>query len=156
LNIRGLLAGEFPRVRHWLARPGRFGAAFPNGVNNHNLDLPDYNGEALNLITIRGNGPPYFNVAAFSENALGAPSNALRRSFFRPGEINFDLALLKTMKFTESKTFELRVEAFNAFNHTNFFGPAAINRDVDNGTLFGRLVNVAPPRLMQATLKLVF
>jgi hypothetical protein len=65
------------------------------------------------------------------------------------------MALLKTLQFTESRSLQFRIEAFNAFNHTNFFGPAAVNGDI-NSTLFGQVVNAAPPRLMQAALKFLF
>ena len=94
--------------------------SIPNGVNNHSLDLPDYNGAPLNLNGNPRNGLPYFNIAAFSPNALGTPGNASRRSFFGPGELNFDLALLKSFQFTEARALQFRAEAFNAFNHTQF------------------------------------
>jgi hypothetical protein len=42
--------------------------------------------------------------------------------------------------------------SFNTFNHTNFFGPAGVNGAIDS-TSFGRVVNVAAPRLMQVALK---
>jgi hypothetical protein len=88
-------------------------------------------------------------------NALGTPGNASRRSFIGPGEVNFDLALLKTVKFAESKTLQFRVEAFNAFNHANFFGPASVNGDISS-SLFGQVVSAAPPRLVQVALKFMF
>ncbi len=69
--------------------------------------------------------------------------------------LNFDLALLKSFQFTEARALQFRIEAFNAFNHTQFFGPAAVNGDIDS-TLFGQVVNAAPPRLMQAALKFTF
>jgi hypothetical protein len=128
--------------------------SIPNGVNNHSLDLPDYYGQPLEIKRNPRNGLPYFNVTAFGENALGTPGNVSRRSFFGPGQINFDLALLKTVQF-ESKTLQLRIEAFNAFNHANFFGPAAVNGNIDS-SLFGQVVNAAPPRLLQAALKFMF
>jgi hypothetical protein len=127
----------------------------PNGVNNYSLDLPDYNGQPLNLNGNPRNGQPYFNINAFTLNALGTPGNASRRSFIGPGEINFDLALLKTFKFTESKSFQFRLEAFNAFNHSNFFGPAAVNGDISSA-LFGQVVSAAPPREVQIALKFLF
>ena len=129
--------------------------SIPNGVNNHSLDLPDYNGAPLDLNGNPRNGLPYFNVAAFSQNALGTPGNASRRSFFGPGELNFDLALLKNFQFTEARALQFRLETFNTFNHTNFFGPAAVNGDIDSA-LFGQVVNAAPPRLMQVALKFTF
>src|SRR6202022_3168703 len=73
--------------------------SLPNGVNNRSLDLPDYNGAPLNLNGNPRNGLPYFNTAAFAPNALGTPGNASRRSFYGPGMLNFDLALLKSFQF---------------------------------------------------------
>ena len=127
----------------------------PNGVNNYSLDLPDYNGQPLNLNGNPRNGNPYFNVNAFTLNALGTPGNAGRRSFTGPGEINFDFALLKTFTIRESKTLQFRLEAFNAFNHANFFGPTAVNGDVSSG-LFGQVVSAAPPREVQGAIKFLF
>jgi hypothetical protein len=129
--------------------------SIPNGVNNHSLDLPDYNGASLDLNGNPRNGLPYFNTSAFSDNALGTPGNASRRSFYGPGMLNFDLALLKSFQFTEARSLQFRIEAFNAFNHAQFFGPAAVNGDVDSA-LFGQVVRAAPPRLMQAALKFTF
>jgi hypothetical protein len=37
-----------------------------------------------------------------------------------PWRLNFDMALLKNFKLRESTTLELRGEAFNVFNHTQF------------------------------------
>jgi hypothetical protein len=124
-------------------------------VNNHSLDLPDYNGAPLSLNGNPRNGLPYFNTSAFGDNALGTPGSASRRSFHGPGMLNFDFAMLKSFAFSESRALQLRIEAFNAFNHAQFFGPAAVNADVDSG-LFGHVVRAAPPRLMQAALKFTF
>src|SRR3984957_7630835 len=128
----------------------------PNGVNNYSLDLPDYNGQPLNINKNAGrNGNPYFNINAFSLNALGTPGDVSRRSFIGPGEINFDLAILKTFKISESKILQFRLEAFNAFNHANFFGPLAVNGDISSN-LFGQVVNAAPPREVQIAAKIFF
>jgi Carboxypeptidase regulatory-like domain len=129
--------------------------SIPNGVNNHSLDLPDYNGAPIHLNGNPRNALPYFNTSAYSDNALGTPGNASRRSFYGPGMLNFDLALLKSFPLGESRALQFRIEAFNAFNHAQFFGPAAVNGDVDSA-LFGQVVRAAPPRLMQAALKFVF
>ena len=129
--------------------------SIPNGVNNHSTDLPDYNGAPLNLNGNPRNGLPYFNPSAFSDNALGTPGNAGRRSFFGPGALNFDLALLKSVQLGESRALEFRLETFNTFNHAQFFGPAAVDGGVDT-SLFGRVVSAAPPRLVQVALKFTF
>ena len=39
-----------------------------------------------------------------------------------PGFARFDLSLVKRIRFTESKNFELRAEFLNAFNNINFYG----------------------------------
>jgi hypothetical protein len=129
--------------------------SIPNGVNNYSLDLPDYNGAPLQLNGNPRNGLPYFNTAAFSVNALGTPGDASRRSFYGPGMFNTDLALLRNFRISESKALQFRLEAFNVFNHTQFFGPAAVNGNIDN-PLFGQVVQAAPPRLMQLALKFTY
>lgn len=58
-------------------------------------------------------------------NAFAAPEgltfgDAGRNSLNNPSRLNFDTALLKHFKITESATLELRAEAFNFFNHTQF------------------------------------
>ena len=45
--------------------------------------------------------------------------------------------------------------AFNTFSHAPFFGPAAV-KGYYSTTLFGQVVNAAPPRLMQSALKFTF
>jgi hypothetical protein len=50
---------------------------------------------------------------------------------------------------------QFRLETFNLFNHAQFFGPVAVNGNVDS-SLFGQVVNAAPPRLMQIALKFTF
>lgn len=131
--------------------------SIPNGVNNKSLDLPDIIPGPLNLNSHpQNNGLLYFNRSLFSDNALGTPGSASRRFFHGPGAFNTDLALVRGIHLTETKSFELRLETFNVFNHTQFFGPAAVNGDVDNAKLFGRVVKAASPRLMQAALKFTF
>ena len=129
----------------------------PNGVNNRFLDLPDFvAGQSLNINSHpKNNGLVYFNPAAFTVNALGTPGDAPRRSFSGPGLFNTDLVLKRNFQIRETKAVQLRWEVFNVFNTTQFFGPEAVNGDVDN-SLFGHVINAAPPRLMQLALKFTF
>ncbi len=129
--------------------------SIPNGVNNYSLDTADYNGQPLNFNGNPRNGLPYFNPEAFSESTLGSPGNAARRSFYGPGSFNSDIALLRNFKFTESRALQFRLETFNTFNHAQFFGPAAVQGNIDS-PLFGQVVKAAPPRLVQLALKLTF
>ena len=127
----------------------------PNGVNNRFLDLPDYNGAPLAINSNPRNGLSYFNATAFSPNAIGTVGDAGRRSFHGPGMFNTDLALLRNFQIAEAKVLQFRLETFNLFNHAQFFGPVAVNGNVDS-SLFGQVVNAAPPRLMQIALKFTF
>ncbi|HEY2645439.1 MAG TPA: TonB-dependent receptor, partial [Candidatus Acidoferrales bacterium] len=128
----------------------------PNGVNNRYLDMPDFTGVSLDITNPHSNNEQYFNPLAFRDNAPGTVGNATRRFFSGPGAFNTDLVLQRYFKIREEKTIQFRFEAFNVFNHTQFFGPSAVNGDVDNTTLFGRVVSAAPPRLIQLALKYSF
>ena len=65
----------------------------------------------------------WLNPAAFAVPALGVMGNANRNPFYGPGLNFWDMALEKDVKFTESKSIELRLETFNTFNHANFSNP---------------------------------
>lgn len=127
----------------------------PNGINNYGVDEPDYNGGALDLNQNPRNGRPYFNTSQFSENALGTPGTAKRRFFYGPGLNNYDMALLKNIRVTESKSLQLRVEGFNVFNHAQFFGPQSVNGNIGSSS-FGQVVSANPPRLVQVGVKFLF
>jgi len=129
--------------------------SIPNGVNTHSADLPDFTPGPLNINHNPRNGLDYFDASLFKDNALGTPGNVPRRFFYGPGMLNFDLALLKSLPLSETKSLQFRLETFNTFNHTQFFGPAAVNGDKDS-SLFGKVVQAMPPRLMQAAIKLSF
>ncbi|HXX19336.1 MAG TPA: carboxypeptidase-like regulatory domain-containing protein [Candidatus Acidoferrum sp.] len=127
----------------------------PNGVNNRYLDLPDFTGQPLDITNPHSNKLQYFNPNAFTDNALGTVGDAPRRYFSGPGAFNTDLVLQRNFEIRETQTLQFRVEAFDVFNHTQFFGPEAVNGDVDN-SLFGHVVNTADPRLLQLALKYTF
>lgn len=70
-----------------------------------------------------GNNSKSFGPILANPNAFAAPrgltfGDAGRNALRNPSRINFDMALLKHFKLTESATLELRGEAFNVFNHT--------------------------------------
>jgi len=127
----------------------------PNGINNFGVDEPQYTSGNLTLNHDPRNGEPYFNTALFSLQSLGEPGNARRRFFSGPGIDNYDLALLKEVPLTESKSLQFRAEAFNVFNHAQFYGPAAVDGNI-NGSTFGQVVNASAPRLMQFAVKFAF
>ncbi len=129
--------------------------AEPNGINNYGVDEPDYAGGTLNLNQNPRNGRSYFTTSEFSQNILGTPGTAPRRFFYGPGLDNYDMALLKTVSLTESKSLQFRLEAFNVFNHAQFFGPQSVDGNISSST-FGQVVSANPPRLVQLGAKFFF
>ena len=127
----------------------------PNGVNNYGVDEPQFTPGPFHLNHNPRSRQPYFNTSLFSLQPLGQPGNARRRFFYGPGIDNYDMALLKSVSLTESKSLQFRFEGFNIFNHAQFYGPAAVNGNINSST-FGEVVSAASPRLMQAAVKLVF
>ena len=127
-----------------------------NGVNNLLLDTPQVvAGQQLELNTNPRSNPYAFNTNAFAPEALGQLGDAARRIFHGPGIENFDIQLTKTTRLTEGKTLEFRVEAFNVFNHAQFYGPAAVDGNI-NDPNFGRIVSAAAPRLIQVAARMHF
>jgi hypothetical protein len=76
---------------------------------------------------------PYFNPALFSPEPFGGQGNANRRFFHGPGVNNWNLALLKDVKLTESMRLEFRGEFFNAFNHAQFYGNNNVDGNFNSG-----------------------
>lgn len=75
-----------------------------------------------------------------------------RNVFHGPGDIIFDVTLMKRVRFGESKVVEFRSEFFNIFNHANFGNP---NGNIGNVN-FGRITTTRDPRLIQFALKFHF
>ena len=126
-----------------------------NGINSVSIDLPNMASGNPEINHNPRNGRPYFNSALFSPNSLGTQGDASRRPFYGPGINNWDLALHKVTKLTESKSLELRFETFNTFNHTQFDGSGSVDGNINDAT-FGEVVKSAPPRISQVALKLYF
>jgi hypothetical protein len=129
--------------------------AEPNGINNYGVDEPQYTPGPLQLNSNPRNGKAYFDTSLFGLQPLGTPGNSRRRFFYGPGLDNYDMSLMKAVPLTEFKSLQFRIEAFNAFNHAQFFGPASVNGNINSST-FGEVVSAASPRLMQASVKFVF
>jgi hypothetical protein len=70
-----------------------------------------------------------------------------------PGYWNVDTALIKRTRFRERLGVELRLEAFNVFNHTNFSVPNTL--DI-NATDFGKINQAFDNRILQWSWKFTF
>ncbi len=128
------------------------------GANAAPVDVPNYAGGHVLADTNPRHGNQYFNTALFSFEQIGQFGNSRRRFFHGPGLNNFDMALLKSTKFTESKELQFRCEAFNTFNHAQFGNPNGLinaNPPSEGGT-FGLVTSARAARILQAGLKFFF
>jgi|KBSSwiStaDraftv2_1062776.scaffolds.fasta_scaffold27823_2 hypothetical protein len=79
--------------------------------------------------------PRSFNIGCFAKpTALGQIGNQPRNNVRMPSIFNNDLAFFKNIKLGEKRSFQLRWEIYNIFNHTNF-------RDIDAAATWGLVVN---------------
>jgi hypothetical protein len=126
-----------------------------NGANNFLIDTPRYLTGSLKINTDGRNGKPAFNTALFPEELPGQQGNAKRRIFYGPGIDNYDASLQKFLRIHDVIDLDLRLEAFNLFNHAQFFGPAAVDGQEEDPN-FGKIVAVDAPRLIQVAAKITF
>jgi len=94
----------------------------------------------------------YFDTSAFTPAAFGTFGNCGRNNVIGPGTTNFDLAAMKLIKFTESRSLEFRAETFNLFNTVNFDLP---NRFAFTPN-FGKVFSAGPARQIQFAIKFMF
>jgi hypothetical protein len=72
---------------------------------------------------LRNGFPVYVNAACFQVPAIGELGNSQRNGFTGPGQWNFNMSLQKSTRITPTLQLELRLEAFNVFNHRNYGNP---------------------------------
>jgi hypothetical protein len=95
----------------------------------------------------------WFNTAAFTTpvNSFGDSDRNILRA---PSFWNVDMVLQKSVPFGKGRELQLRLEAFNVFNHINEGNPASL--EVGNAN-FGRITSMASrPRHLQLGLRLVY
>jgi hypothetical protein len=129
--------------------------SIPNGVNNNGVDTPDYTSGNLKINENPRNGTPVFNSSLFSLPFLGQIGTAARRFFSGPGIDSFDLGVEKSVRLSESKSLELRVEAFNVFNHAQFYGAGSVEGNIGSPA-FGQVISAAAPRILRVAAKFHF
>jgi hypothetical protein len=178
--VRLLLDGwQLSGVYSWQSgQPYDIGFSIP-GVGNQNL-TGSYT-ESARVVIVGDPGPgrssdPYrqFDTSAFTipqPGSLGLESG--RNYLTRPGIDNLDLSLQKTFPISRTRL-QLRVDAFNVFNHTQFSGvfstlsvkslsdPTPTNLPYDaagnlvNDRGFGTVSGVRNPRILQLMVRLQF
>jgi hypothetical protein len=127
----------------------------PNGINNNGVDTPDWSGSSLKIHTDPRSNTPVFDASQLTLPALGTMGNARRRFFAGPGLEDLDATLARTLPEKGGRALEIRGEAFNVFNHAQFFGAASVEGNISSGT-FGQAVSAMPPRLMQVAVRYRF
>ncbi|MGO9402440.1 MAG: carboxypeptidase regulatory-like domain-containing protein [Terriglobales bacterium] len=99
-------------------------------------------------------GVPLFTYGNMGRNVLRGP-----------GINNWDISILKNFKLTESKSLQFQSNFFNAFNHTQFYGPTLNGGAIGGSGLFGQVSSDSTPsqspyyrgpRVMQFALKFYF
>jgi hypothetical protein len=95
-------------------------------------------------------------TAASVAAGAGRYGNFGRNVFHGPGGVNSDIGLTKRIRITEGQSLELRGEAFNLFNHTNFLNPTTSSGSNIGSGSFGRVTGALDPRLIQITAKYQF
>jgi hypothetical protein len=99
-------------------------------------------------------GVPLFTYGNMGRNVLRGP-----------GINDWDISIMKNFQLTESKSVQFQSNFFNAFNHTQFFGPTLGAGALGGSSLFGQVSTDSTPsnspyyrgpRIIQFALKVYF
>lgn len=93
----------------------------------------------------------FLNPAAYALQPLNTPGNAPRNSAWGPGLFTVDLSLVKRVSFADRHA-DIRVEAFNLLNTTNFRDPSA----TWGASGFGVISDAYDPRIVQLAFRVAF
>jgi hypothetical protein len=110
----------------------------PNLVGDPSLSDPSQNG--------------WFNTGAFELQPFGSFGNAGRNILEGPAFANVNMALVKHLPVSDQARLQLRLEAFNLFNRTNFWLP-------DNffgSPTFGQILSAHAARRLQLGVRILF
>jgi hypothetical protein len=96
----------------------------------------------------------WFNTSVFSapSAALGLPGDEKRGAVTAPGYNREDLGLFRNFRIVKDVVFQLRGEAFNVLNHTNYNAISA----TATSTTFGTVTGARESRILQVAGKLSF
>jgi hypothetical protein len=117
----------------------------PNGTNR-----PDLTGKISYPKTVG----QWFDTAAFTAPAIGSWGTLGHNALRGPGRNNWNMSLFKSFVFSEARgsRFELRLETFNTWNHTQFNKVSTNLGD----SKFGQVTSDFDPRILQLGGKLYF
>ena len=141
-----------PLVRYQSGLPVNPVTGKDNSLTGVGSDRPDVASTTTYTGADHGKLYQYVNPKLYTANAIGAFGNAGHNSLRGPGYFGMDLALSREFKLYERLTLGARAEAFNLLNHPNFGGP---NANISSST-FGQITGASDPRILQASMKLIF
>ena len=110
-------------------------------------------------------GPVFFGTGAARTQVVATSLGTLgRNSIDGPGEINVNASVARTIKLYERFNLQLRVDAFNLLNHTNFGNPSAAlavttntaGAAYFNSPGFGQITTADRARFLQIVTRLNF
>ena len=147
-----------------------FASGFPNGVTFNTTDGANITGGGDGARVVVTGDPTlpkdqrtlvdYFNTTVFARPAQRTIGNAPKDVFRGPGINNWDLALMKSFLIREKGVIQIRWEAYNAFNHTQWSGvdtTATFNPQGQQvNSLFGKVTSARDPRIMQLAARVSF
>jgi hypothetical protein len=140
-----------------------------NGVQN-GTNRPNLAGSLTYPKTLTANGIQWFGVGTTANPVFTAPTtgqwgNLGHNAVRGPGRDDWNLAIHKIFKFTETSNFEFRAEGFNVWNHTQWQGDNGVGGLNLNcgwsgtsctGGNFGQITSAYDPRVFQLMGKLSF
>lgn len=99
----------------------------------------------------------FFDTSVFQSStptsAAANPGSAGRGVIEGPGTFRIDATLAKNFRFSESLRLQLRAEAFNVLNHTNF---STLGLAASTQSTFGTVTGTRDPRTLQLGIKFYF
>jgi hypothetical protein len=148
------------------------GLPFSVEINNDRAgSLTDTTGSALgqrpnritgggcDTLTNAGNPHNYVKTQCFLFPAKGTLGNLGRNTLTKPGISTLDFSLVRNFKMAETRIAQLRIEMFNALNHTNFGTPSTVVFDGSGNvpSSAGTIISTSTTsRQIQAGLKINF
>ncbi len=101
-----------------------------------------------------------FRTEVFQLPARNTFGNSATTQIRGPGINNWDMVLLKELPIREQVRMQFRLEAYNAFNHTQFAAvDTAARFDAAGNQVnarFGEFLSSRPPRILQLALRFMF
>lgn len=117
-----------------------------------NIDLNSQNcgaraGGTAGVASVLGAAP--FSGQVFFNNGAYGKGNIEGGFIDGPFYFNWDASIIKNIQITERMRFQMRAEAFNVLNNTNFFPAGQFTTLNINSSTFGRLTGAYSGRIMQ-------